>query len=186
MVGAAMVIAGAWLVHWSGCTVTPENYERLRFFFDGVPDPSASAHAGEAPGAAIPGVKLVQHAPYAQEYCGDCHTKSLRMTRNDSGMCMKCHENADSGHAVMHGPVAARACLWCHHPHESPFPKLLRTSDRALCTQCHTPEILNTSRTPEHGDAARGCLECHAGHGGSERFMLRADRALPAPPTGGK
>lgn len=172
---AALVLALAW----AGCGVTPSNYKTLSFFFDGVPNPNSTA-AGAPAGADGPSARVMvsSHVPYIQESCGECHTAKLRMPRNDSRFCLKCHEGVDQTYERMHGPVAARACLWCHHPHESALPHLLRDADRTICSQCHTPEMLDSTRVPEHADASRACLECHVGHGSPKPFMLRAD--MPA------
>ena len=176
-----MVVLG--LAAWPGCTVTRSNYKALSFFFDGVPDPDAPVGAvdpttGEIRAAAIVSV----HPPYAEEKCSECHKSRLRMSRNDSGICANCHKGKDSEHERMHGPVAAGACLWCHHPHESAQRFLLRDTDRAVCSQCHTPGLLNSVRVPEHADESRACLECHVGHGGPRSFLLRQD-AAPAKPA---
>jgi len=159
---------------WTGCTVTKSNYKTLSLFFDGVPDPESKvATIDEATGKVVPGANMSIHAPYAEESCSECHRGRLRMTKNNSGMCASCHEGKEREHEYMHGPVAAQACLWCHHPHESKHKHLMRDSDRAICTLCHVPEMLSSDRVPEHADNARGCLECHTGHGGPRPFMLR-------------
>lgn len=165
---------------WVGCAVTPENYRTWAMFFDGVPDPSTRPAVagvdGSGSGAAFATTTFV-HQPYADEQCDTCHKSELKFTRRNASGCVSCHEEVPNQHRHMHGPVAANACLWCHTPHESAVPHLLREADRALCARCHTPSLLGTERVPEHGDTSRACLECHMGHGGATRFMLRAESA---------
>ncbi|CAG0960900.1 hypothetical protein PHYC_00720 [Phycisphaerales bacterium] len=171
------------LAAWPGCTVTKTNYRTLSFFFDGVPDPDLpTGSIDPATGAVRAVASLSVHPPYAEEKCSECHKSRLRMSRNDSGLCANCHAGKSSEHQRMHGPVAAGACLWCHHPHESAQKHLLRDNDRAVCSQCHTPRLLNSVRVPEHADESRACLECHVGHGGDRPFLLRQDAATAQTP----
>jgi predicted CXXCH cytochrome family protein len=176
---AGLVIAATALV-WAGCTVTARNYKTLSFFFDGVPDPSATSAAGSLVGARTP-EHVVVHRPYGEERCAECHKGRTRPTKNDSGLCLQCHAGVTSEHERMHGPVAAVACLWCHTPHESRYASLLRGPDRTICAQCHTPSMLNVERVPEHADVSRACLECHVGHGSAAPYLLRT--AAPTPAT---
>jgi predicted CXXCH cytochrome family protein len=171
LAGAAAIGAGI-LVVW-GCTVTQRNYRVLSLFFDGVPDPSMPPGAVSRVEGGKP-VVVILHKPYAEERCETCHRTRYRPTRENAAVCLECHSAVKGAHANMHGPVEANACLWCHNPHESRHPALLREEDRKVCSQCHTPSMLNTEKVPAHADAARGCLECHSGHGGDRPFFLKA------------
>jgi predicted CXXCH cytochrome family protein len=82
---------------------------------------------------------------------------------------------------AMHGPVIGKACLWCHEPHESTSPSLLKTTAATLCLQCHERELL-TTRVDGHRLETASCLDCHKGHGGHAIPFLRAD-ALTLPAT---
>lgn len=172
--GAALAVVSLVVCNvWTGCTVTPSNYKTLSLFFDGVPDPSQQQLLTDPKtGVALAGMLQSVHRPYFEQSCGECHRARVRMSKNDSTICLKCHEGTEREHEYMHGPVAAKACMWCHHPHESKHKHLLRDADRALCGQCHVPELLDASTVKEHADESRGCLECHTGHGGSRPFML--------------
>lgn len=175
------VIGGVLGVLWAGCQVTPSNYKLLSFLFDGVPDPSMAGPAGNTAGGNIKQSPTYSvHQAFLDEKCEACHKGRLRPARNDSSACLECHADKPTEHAYMHGPVAAAACMWCHAPHESAYAALMRDADRKVCMQCHTPEMLSTEAVPEHADEARGCLECHTGHGGPAPKMLRAERR-PAP-----
>lgn len=174
--GAGLVLGvGAALV-WSGCSIE-KNYEALSFFFDGVPDPKAvrvTADGERAFGDLKASPTYTAHRPYVQDQCAECHGGRFRLGMNDSAICLKCHASVTTAHDRMHGPVAAGACLWCHHPHESAQASLLRNPSRKVCTQCHDAKLLNAERVPEHAEAGRDCLECHSGHGGASAYFLKA------------
>ena len=175
---AALLVCAAWV----GCQVTPENYKTWAMFFDGVPDPSApTLVVDDGTGVAVATASF-RHQPYAEDQCDACHKSKLKFTRRDASGCVSCHPQVPDQYAYMHGPVAANACLWCHTPHESAVAHLLRESDRKLCTRCHSASLLSTENVPEHADRSRACLDCHTGHGGPARFMLRADPIEPPAP----
>lgn len=174
-------VGAAWV--WRGCTVTPENYSTLSFFFDGVPDPAA-ARPGGKPGDTTLATAVVVHPPFAQENCEVCHKTQYRPNRNDPSACLTCHQTVKDRHPWTHGAVAGGACLWCHAPHESARTWLLRAPDRTLCAQCHSASMTAASPVPAHADPEAGCLSCHFGHGGENSFMLRPGAtALSPPPT---
>jgi len=159
---------------WLGCGVE-EHYALLSFFFDGVPDPNAPLSVtGATGGGRIPGAVYYTHQPYAEEACAECHRASTRMmlTRVDPAVCLNCHGDVPSQYAVMHGPVVSNACLWCHAPHESTVPRLLKAKAPELCLQCHGLEMVTIPQPPEHDDLQRDCLECHRAHGGDDPYFL--------------
>lgn len=173
LVGA--LACGVLLAIWSGCSVR-KHYKILSLFFDGVPDPNAP-RASVLPGSSVPGQlrdspTYSVHQPFLEEKCGDCHTSRFRLEAAGADVCLKCHTGATTQFPHMHGPVAASACLWCHVPHESAYAHLLKGAARAVCTECHEPSLLSAQRVPAHADQARDCLECHAGHGGHDRYFL--------------
>jgi predicted CXXCH cytochrome family protein len=163
----------------AGCSIE-KNYKVLSFFFDGVPNPDAmkNASAAERQAAMRQSPTYVVHAPFAQEKCDQCHA-GMQFGQLSSAVCLKCHAEKPGQHEFMHGPVAAGACLWCHSPHESAFASLLKQDARSTCVQCHAPGMLHSTRVPEHADAARSCLDCHDGHGGSVRYFLRPGVTTP-------
>lgn len=177
---------------WGGCSVE-KHYELLSLFFDGVPDPNAVVDDGgsrgprDRGGAGGPVTVASAHAGWAERRCTDCHVPQRRDTvflslgvgEPEQDVCMKCHAAVIDAPRFVHGPVAARFCLECHLPHESPLPHLLTEPAPALCLGCHALDTLMP--IPEHGDAARSCLECHYGHGGDDRAFLRP--AAPEPPA---
>jgi predicted CXXCH cytochrome family protein len=172
-----------------GCSVNKSNYKTLSFFFDGVPDPSAPIMASSAssngPAAAgdVKPVKLFQHKPYSDGKCTECHTADKKqLVTVKAELCLKCHQPTIDQYPTMHGPVAVGECLWCHEPHESDSPRLLKTSAPELCLQCHDQSLLPADIKPHQSDQAN-CLECHTGHGGSKPSMLLVDNPNVAPIT---
>lgn len=168
---------------WAGCTVTPENYDMLSFWFDGVYLPGSE---GDTAGIRNSPDYTV-HKPFAEDKCVDCHKRRFNMTAADSSVCMKCHEGVPESQPRMHGPVVTMACLWCHTPHESPYKALLKAPPREVCSQCHGPGMLGTAKTAEHGPESEvSCLECHQGHGGTVRYFLhpRGEGGMSPTPAG--
>ena len=172
-------LAGLGLLLLAGCGTPRERYRALSFFFDGVPDPDAvkPAAGGGGGGAAVVVMarRVTQHKPYADNECAACHRSASGEIQEFSEAyktCMKCHAKVAGGHVLMHGPVAREACQWCHTPHESAEPALLRDAPLKVCTQCHDRELLG-DKPPEHVDGKTSCLQCHFGHGGDGRYFLK-------------
>jgi predicted CXXCH cytochrome family protein len=190
-VGAAVMVITCGAASWSGCSVE-KHYETLSFFFDGVPDPNApGAEGGRLVASGTPGVALAvvsQHSAFEERRCSECHGETGEFAFRVSGfsdltseVCMKCHSDVMDEYEVIHGPVAAQECLWCHQPHESPYEDLLSYSAPKLCLDCHSLGLMGSPQIPEHMDLERSCLDCHFGHGGETRAMLRPPPAEPVP-----
>jgi predicted CXXCH cytochrome family protein len=184
----AVAVALALVAVWGGCAVTTENYDVLSFFFDGVPDPNAPMLPGASAAQIRQSPTYSSHAPFTEDRCAECHERRFNLTPADSDMCLRCHEDVPNEQPLMHGPVAAVACLWCHTAHESPYPALLKRAPRDVCVTCHDAALLSAERVPEHSpEATQSCLECHAGHGGTVRYFLlphvapAGGRSEPAP-----
>jgi predicted CXXCH cytochrome family protein len=173
-------------VVWLGCS-PKKHYKVLSFFFDGVPDPNAPARGApgqlDATGRVI--MASVMHKPYQENRCDACHTsqnafENLSTPTEES--CLKCHDKVKEPWTFLHGPVAATQCLWCHDPHRSTVPSLLRHPAGKLCRECHTQELLDPG-VPEHVDLTADCLQCHYGHGGNDRNFLKPGVLIAAPST---
>jgi len=161
-----------------GCS--PERrYKVLSIFFDGVPNPDAPLVAVDefdTSGKRIVKAASFVHKPYADGKCADCHGENTggtfeSFTKLDDSVCLKCHKNVPHEYPRMHGPVALAQCSLCHVPHESSVPALLKDNARAVCTQCHLRELLPA--TPADHLTDRSCLDCHSGHGGTARALLK-------------
>jgi predicted CXXCH cytochrome family protein len=166
---------------WIGCSVE-EHYETLSFFFDGVPQPAALSDRRTLGGAGGPGALQIvsSHSAFTDRRCAECHGGTgdfgfvvSGFERIDAGVCANCHSDVLQQFPVIHGPVAAGECLWCHQPHESPYADLLNLPSPRLCLDCHTPGTFSATEPPEHADLERDCLECHHGHGGADWTLLR-------------
>jgi predicted CXXCH cytochrome family protein len=124
----------------------------------------------------------VMHEPFQQNRCDACHTsqdafQNISIPTDEA--CMSCHATVKEAWPFLHGPVAVNECLWCHDPHRSTVPSLLRHPAARLCRECHTQELLNPG-VPEHLDLASDCLQCHMGHGGTDRYFLKPGARAPA------
>lgn len=93
-------------------------------------------------------------------------------------LCGGCHNDLDAealavAFRVVHGPLAVGDCVFCHDPHRSPHPHLLKRADSSeLCVMCHDQET--AERRCSHAEAAvRPCIECHEPHAANRRALLR-------------
>lgn len=168
-----------------GCS-PQKRYEVLTFFFDGVPAPGGMEIRDEQ-GALITHL----HEPYAAGKCGECHgsdnlemsiARPVNIADIPSTVCLKCHQEIPDEYRLMHGPVAAAECSFCHSPHESSIPNLLKARAPAVCAQCHSAETMTADR-PEHQDLKADCLTCHIGHGSHSRGLLRVNVVPKAQPA---
>jgi predicted CXXCH cytochrome family protein len=159
-----------------------KNYSLLSFFFDGVPEPGAGPGVRTAGSPEAPGVMAVvsAHTAFTQERCHECHgeTAAFGLVATgfgglDSQSCLPCHPDDLESDLWIHGPVAQGECLWCHRPHESAYAYLLVKASPDLCLDCHRFELTGRRQPPEHADLDRDCLDCHLGHRGEDRYLLR-------------
>jgi predicted CXXCH cytochrome family protein len=186
---------GTWI---GGCSAE-KRYQVLSVFFDGVPDPNAPVVQVDEEGnsdsiighsSSSGNVVWYRHKPYKENKCDSCHAGAsgqyvdFSQTANDPNLCRKCHKDVRRQYPVMHGPVAAGACKFCHSPHESTQAHLLKDKPRVVCMQCHEQELLSTS-VPEHVAGDRSCLDCHDGHGGEKHNLLLASYLAQVQAGGG-
>ncbi|MFQ5591583.1 MAG: cytochrome c3 family protein [Phycisphaerae bacterium] len=170
----------------------PVRYRVLTLFFDGVPQPGSRPAVGYAtPSTEMPrqGIQpsdvplstsgeVHAHPPYRDNKCGSCHnttTGQLYRTPKE-GLCQGCHTDIPGQVRYVHGPVAVRECLFCHHFHTSPYPKVLLRDATSTCFRCHRRADLAPG---PHRDTIdhQSCVACHNPHGGSYKYFLR--RAEP-------
>lgn len=178
VLAAVLIGTGVAGLLWSGCSVE-EHYDTLSLFFDGVPDPNAPRRTiGGGSGAQLAIVS--QHSAFEERRCEECHGSGGEFGFVVSGFgelgsdsCLECHMEIFEAHEVIHGPVAQNECLWCHDPHESVYPHLMRDASPPLCLGCHSLELREGPLIPEHEDLDRDCLDCHYAHGGSDMRFLK-------------
>jgi predicted CXXCH cytochrome family protein len=186
LAAAISLIGGACLM--PACT-EQNRYRVLTFFFDGVPEPGSVPTKGYAApeGALVDGAtaedhaggyKVYGHTPYKEDRCADCHDiLSGQLARTpEQGLCLTCHVVPAPGARYEHGPVAANDCTFCHHPHVSRYPYVLKYDPHTLCFQCHQAADLSTGQ--HHADLESGnCVDCHDPHGGTDRYFLKRNES---------
>ena len=174
-----MILGMALLAVAIGCSTPQERYRVLSVFFDGVPNPDAKSQSLTRKTSS--GQTIIVHKPYADQKCDSCHLNTsdiFARAKVAPDVCIRCHGEVQSGHKIIHGPVAVNMCLTCHSPHHSIQPHLLKTAPPKVCIQCHDQTEL-TKKVPEHADPKSSCITCHSGHGGNDRNFLK----LAAPAT---
>jgi predicted CXXCH cytochrome family protein len=159
----------------------------LTFFLDGVPQPGQeeaarapepeTASSSTAPERPAPSIPLSAHPPFRQNQCGQCHNNRTGQLHRklEDGFCQMCHRDFLDDATYVHGPAAVGECLFCHHYHNSTFPKLLLGEETDLCLRCHDREDLTKGRY-HAAEAKRSCGACHDPHGGDNpSFLLAQD-----------
>ena len=173
------LVGGPLAIQLVGCADPQKRYEVLSLFFDGVPDPSAVQTESSSSKVSPTGRRTVVHKPFADTLCNSCHlntTDIFARAQVKPDVCLNCHSNVPTQHAVMHGPVVNNACQMCHSPHSSAVPHLLKQPAPAVCTQCHEPQAM-TLMHKQPLDPKQSCIDCHSGHGGSDHKLLLATPA---------
>ena len=170
------------------CGSIEQDYKYFHWFVDGIPEPGSPEALGQTDQTGLSSfvagnaatlatvTTYYSHKPWADENCQACHrgASSFGMpSRDDSGVCMNCHQEVVDEYRYMHGAVVSIACLWCHAPHVSQYEDLLRAESPVICLQCHSTEGGNLVAEGVHADLTRDCLECHFGHGSEEAGFLR-------------
>ncbi len=165
----------------------PTKHRVMTFFLDGVPELGSTPTVGYEPlprrvfrggeggaGEVRRAVVIRAHEPFRKNRCGKCHnsqTHELFRTPAE-GLCQGCHTNVPGDVRYVHGPVAVRACLFCHHHHGTPHAYLLRSEPKQLCLKCHERGDLGVG--VHHGSLeTQDCTECHHAHGEDNRFFLK-------------
>lgn len=126
--------------------------------------------------------KFAFHGKEFEKRCGECHAmpdemetvKGKPMTPAGK-ICSSCHP--DIGKAQKpHVPTATYDCFRCHEPDYRPERFYIRSSQVALCGDCHDnflERIMGQSKFV-HGPVATGsCVVCHDPHGGEVKGLLQ-------------
>lgn len=160
----------------------------LSFLFDGVrPVDAESKVIGLSSVEKVAGESAelrYKHEPYKS--CDiKCHgdRKDREISTDPSlnmlvpQLCYQCHEDPlmSDGSVNIHGPVAVGACGFCHSPHESDYPSLLKMEVPGLCYQCHEVGAVH-SISGHQEQSYESCLDCHSGHSSSGKYLLKVDR----------
>jgi DmsE family decaheme c-type cytochrome len=114
-----------------------------------------------------------------QVSCFDCHQlhkgpEQKVSRRQESEMCFGCHPqvkaqfNHFSRHPLREGRMT---CSDCHEPHGTTQEKLLRDiSVKQMCTRCHME--FHGPFVYEHADVTEDCTNCHRPHGSPNTPLL--------------
>lgn len=160
-----------------------------------APPPRSGAELGSSPASpkSRPKMVVTTHVPFRLKLCNACHPVSIQekgsLPRLDfkgksillkpvPDLCYGCHtDKVPTAEALaqgwMHGPVADGACIFCHNPHSTRTPNLLKASPTAkLCQRCHKPGLMHLGEAPKPAEG-QDCTACHSGHMGNTRFLLK-------------
>jgi len=124
--------------------------------------------------AAKPGE--VHHEALDAADCLDCHSghaseQNAMLKKPEGEICAGCHDNTPF--AVGHPPYLLGKCGSCHENH-SHNPKLLARDVKSACGTCHPEEAsLAQARFPHPPAKDEDCLSCHAGHGSTNKGILK-------------
>ncbi len=125
----------------------------------------------------VPAVVYVNHKPYAEGKCGECHDPIMgnRTVLPREELCFKCHQKMKPDPLKFaHGPVAAGMCVACHHPHRSENSRLLLVKALDICINCHGK--MDEGRYVHPPVLEGDCGMCHdLPHSLGKAFMLRSD-----------
>jgi len=188
--GTFIFLLGLFLMCIFGCDPVVR-HKVLTTIFDGVPSPpppeQVCAEFAEKKVAELrdelSGKKVAdqgkktgegsEHPPYTEKRCDDCHnkTKESGFVTAKEDLCDVCH--AAFKDAYVHGPVASKACLFCHEPHNSNFPSLLKKNPAELCASCHLEKRSASALHDKVALKKLGCTDCHDPHYGKVPYFLK-------------
>jgi predicted CXXCH cytochrome family protein len=148
--------------------------------------------------------------PALKNGCTTCHkienhddASYIAVQPKESNACLQCHPSAPVQHP--HFPYASGMCTYCHDPHASRYPRLLRAKVNDVCLDCHLQGRVRSpsrylptielsadyrlghpyARHPVNGfpDPVSGgemsCLSCHLPHGGNKLHQLKMGAEIP-------
>jgi predicted CXXCH cytochrome family protein len=169
-----------------------KRHEMLTFFFDGVPplggeqdgafraeitDPNAPSDPNKPPA-------IVWYEHEARRNCENCHGKrdrkgfsrAVKLVAQVPDLCYQCHPDYQDLRGWVHGPVVVGECLFCHEPHSSRNPSLLKQPVPDLCYRCHEAEVIAFFDSKHADPSYANCTQCHEGHSSENPSLLKKDR----------
>ena len=126
------------------------------------------------------------HPNILEKKCLICHEPSKSCTQYKSGkkhkfklkgkdaeLCFPCHKIGEKEY--VHETIIKGICMECHNPHQSPYPKLLKSNPIGeICLKCHVKGIFKGKTI--HGPVALGhCNLCHEPHESNYESLTRGD-----------
>jgi predicted CXXCH cytochrome family protein len=133
--------------------------DRRGLLRDGVSKTCLACH-GEFPEGA-------SRHPTTEEGCLACHNPHRpRALVESDRVCGRCHDLREKAFGAAHGGLAmgqVRECTFCHEPHRSDYPALLRGVEHyplrnGGCNACHVQE---GPRVGLKYEGSRNCMRCH-------------------------
>jgi predicted CXXCH cytochrome family protein len=121
-------------------------------------------------GGASSSSSYAYHQAVVDGNCGDCHRKgAAKGDAEKADACYRCHPVGK--YVYWHGPVSAGACTFCHDPHGSVDPAMLKHEERRLCISCHDQP---SSKKHIEGEK-KECRSCHDPHGSNDNkfFVIK-------------
>ncbi|PKN12845.1 MAG: cytochrome C [Deltaproteobacteria bacterium HGW-Deltaproteobacteria-4] len=186
----AILVGFSLCVFFGGCD-SVNRHKVLTTIFDGVPAPPppgqvceeyaqqrlAAALAGGDGETVNPATLQAgsEHPPYRDKHCDDCHARTQSsgfVTAQVEDLCFVCHKDFIKGKYV-HGPVSASACLFCHDPHSSRNPALLKAEKSAICQECHNEARVAAGMHNMVSSRNIECVNCHNPHYGNAPNFLK-------------
>ena len=147
--------------------------------------------------------RVYSHLSFAKKHCTQCHLPAKSGDSNpDNGksqvqadsfdgqvnarrlivppgrLCFKCHKYGTLKDGFpeelwQHAPSAQGACIFCHNPHFSENPFMLRSQSSTICSsQCHLEGYMLKIKSHE---GSGECLDCHNAHLGTSPHMLKKE-----------
>jgi predicted CXXCH cytochrome family protein len=104
---------------------------------------------------------------------GEKHRFILKGSGKDADLCISCHKIGEKDY--VHETIKKGICFECHNPHQSPYPKLVKTSPIGkICLRCHVQGIFKGKTI--HGPVALGhCTLCHEPHESYYEALTRGE-----------
>lgn len=122
------------------------------------------------------------HTKEHEATCKGCHslpetyeTVAGRPMAPAGMVCGACHPSVEK-FPSLHGPVAVYECFQCHTAEFAPSRFAQKTSQGALCSNCHKEFLSRVlgGKKFVHGPVAAGeCLVCHDPHGAKDSKLVR-------------
>jgi predicted CXXCH cytochrome family protein len=186
-----LITAGLAILALSGCDPL-SRHKTLATIFDGVPslpppeqlcaeyaDRKINELRDELTGRKAaeqqkPAGDKSRHNPYEAKKCDNCHDKTTEsgFIKPKNELCQVCHTDFIKG-SYVHGPVAAGDCLFCHEPHTSRYPSLLKKDVDETCGGCHREKRQAAAMHRKMKDSKIDCTECHNPHFGTVPYFLK-------------
>lgn len=172
------------------CSET-ERHRALTFFFDGVPPLGSKTTQFSEEQVSDPNTLPDPNAPPEivwsihppQKDCVQCHgerkertfSREVQLVAQVPQLCYQCHPDLYEPEGNVHGPVSVGVCTFCHEPHRTPNPSLLKQPVPDLCYGCHDAELVEFFDSKHAEPSFANCTQCHEAHVSETSSLLKKD-----------